>query len=276
MNMLSLAPLALGGLLTVYALDGIIRKGLLKEKAAVQYNQKSDARMGRILGRMDSVLSGYAPTFWAHGSYTQLGLLLLWKAVHNNTVRFKTHTVQCPDGGVVHIEEFVEPEGATELPVNAPIVLILHTIGGTAADESEFCKEAYARGMRAMVLARRGHAAPLVTAKFNFMGCTKDTTLMVQRVKQLYPESFIGMVGLSAGSGQCVSYIGQQGDTQPVQAAVSLCPAYDISKAFHKFQEQSPLLAKWLLQGLKKFFLRNNYTLMKATHEDSCKLDAAQ
>eukprot|EP01134_Creolimax_fragrantissima_P005848 CFRG5848T1 len=226
--------------------------------------------MQRILSHMQSTLGSYRPTFWAHGNYAQLGLLVLWGKIRG-AAEFKRHVINCEDGGEVAVEEYIPPHGSEELPQEAPVVLIMHTIAGKAQDESEFCKYAYSRGMRPIVLSRRGHFSPLVTPKFNFMGCTNDTTLMVKYVEKMYPDSFLGAVGFSAGSGQVVSYIGRQNDIGPVRAAVSLCPAYDMKDAFSNFDEKSPLLAKYLLMGLKKFFLHTNFDVLNQSlqYEDA-------
>ena len=39
-------------------------------------------------------------------------------------------------------------------------------------------------------------------------------------------------VGISAGSGLLVTYLGKEGEATPVRAAAALCPAYDITRAF--------------------------------------------
>lgn len=64
-------------------------------------------------------------------------------------------------------------------------------------------------------------------------------------------------------SGQLVSYLGYQAASIPVQAGVSLCPAYSIKSAFKNLQDHSPLLSKYLLKGLKRLFLQNNEHLLR-------------
>ena len=84
------------------------------------------------------------------------------------------------------------------------------------------------------------------------MGESSDTAAQVESVRKKFPDSsYLAMVGISAGSGLLVTYLGkvnlviicfsqsdlrsgfsQEGDRTPVQAAASLCPAYDITRAF--------------------------------------------
>eukprot|EP00808_Paulinella_micropora_P031750 g6532.t1 len=180
-----------------------------------------------------------------------------------------------------------------KLPPEAPLLLILHTITGRPWDEMELARYALRQGWRPMVLLRRGHhqEIPLLAGKFNVMGCTLDTAAMVKLCRDLYPSaSFIGAIGISAGSGALVSYISRQhiymqqhasrlcsddnkeieGKHVPhlepiheVQAAVSLCPAYDIEYAFGVFDQRSPWLARYLVKSLQNFFLHRNEDTLK-------------
>lgn len=74
---------------------------------------------------------------------------------------------------------------------------------------------------------------PLTSPGFNVVGDAADTAAMVARVRARHPAAaFLAMVGVSAGSGLLVTYLGRHHATTPVQAAVALCPAYDIERAF--------------------------------------------
>jgi predicted alpha/beta-fold hydrolase len=58
----------------------------------------------------------------------------------------------------------------------------------------------------------------------------------------------------------------QEGDRTPVQAAASLCPAYDISGAFSRLSEQQPTVDRHILGSMKRLFLRPNEALLSAAH----------
>ena len=66
------------------------------------------------------------------------------------------------------------------------------------------------------------------------MGDASDAVTMVQCVQDKFPTADITMVGISAGCGLLMSYLGSQ-DKCPIRAAVALCPAYDIQRAFRYF-----------------------------------------
>ena len=120
------------------------------------------------------------------------------------------------------------------LPIDAPVLGILHTITGGSHAHRGFMKYAANRGWRSCVLNRRGHSGMTlkIVPHFSVMGNVDDTVLMVDRMRKHYPNNFIGLAGISAGSGQVVSYIGREGDQVKVDAAASLCPAWDISVSF--------------------------------------------
>jgi len=68
------------------------------------------------------------------------------------------------------------------------------------------------------------------------------------------------MVGLSAGSGLLVRYLGKYAASTPVQAACSLCPAYDISCAFATIGNTrfGRVCESHILASMKDLFLHAN------------------
>ena len=89
------------------------------------------------------------------------------------------------------------------------------------------------RGWRSCVLNRRGHAGmDLTTPSFNIVGSPLDTKAQVELVRRRYPDSFLAMVGISAGCCPLMSYLGLEAANTPVSVAAALCPAYDIERAF--------------------------------------------
>ena len=50
----------------------------------------------------------------------------------------------------------------------------------------------------------------LTSPKFNLMGDAEDTRLMVDHVMETWPaSSYLAMVGISAGSGLLITYLGK-------------------------------------------------------------------
>ena len=92
---------------------------------------------------------------------------------------------------------------------------------------------ATSRGWRSCVFNRRGHPGLYLTSpSFNIVGDPRDTKAQVDQVRRRFPASFLAMVGISAGCGSLLSYLGSQATNTPVSVAAALCPAYDIERAF--------------------------------------------
>ena len=77
------------------------------------------------------------------------------------------------------------------------------------------------------------------------------------------------MVGLSAGSGLLVSYCGQKGANAQIDAAVALCPAYDIRESFKELGEESPAVEKAMLSELRRVFIKGNEEVLGAFDADA-------
>jgi len=204
----------------------------------------------------------YVPTFWAANTWPNVILLMIKqrfdRKFRNN---FKRDTLTMPDGGTVSVDWPLQDD---TLPDDAPIVIFLHTVTGSSSYTCHYTREAAARGWRSCVFNRRGHGGMRLTSpKFNLMGDAEDTVKMVDHVVSKYPRtSFIGMVGISAGSGLLITYLGKQGDKTPVQAACSLCPAWDVSQAFKNLRKYYPTVDDHLLESVNELFLKKNFKLL--------------
>ena len=66
-----------------------------------------------------------------------------------------------------------------------------------------------------------------------------DVERQLDSVRRAYPRaSFVGMIGISAGSGLLISYLGRAGASTPVGAACAICPAWDVGAAFEQARGQ--------------------------------------
>lgn len=162
-----------------------------------------------------------------------------------------------PDGGEVSVD-WADDDVTRTLPAHAPVLGILHTITGNSKACAGFMRFAASRGWRSCVLNRRGHSGmPLRVPKFCLLGNVDDTVAMVDRIRKEQPQSFIALAGISAGSGQVVSYIGREGRSVPIGAAASLCPSWDCTKSFEYLQQRYPAMDRLTTRKVQDFFLRS-------------------
>ena len=163
--------------------------------------------------------------------------------------------------------DWADDEVTRKLPKEAPIIGICHTITGSSKQHKGFMHYAAKRGWRSCVLNRRGHSGmPLRVPQFSIMGNVDDTVLQVENIRKRYPDNFIGLCGLSAGSASVVSYIGREGNRVSVNAASALCPAWDIRDAFTKLEKKYPFVDKRITKDIQDRFLkpsRNQEALSK-------------
>ena len=157
--------------------------------------------------------------------------------------------------GLVSIDWSDDKENQ-QLTPDSPILAILHTLTGDSEHYLGFMRYATSLGWRSCVLNRRGHSGmPLRTPNFCVIGNVDDTVAMVSRIRQLYPDNFLGLAGISAGSGQVVSFAGREGDRAGIDVLASLCPAWNLEDAFVKLHQSHPRLDAWLTRGLQDYFV---------------------
>jgi len=206
-------------------------------------------------------LPHYVPTFWAADQWANLALFIAKQVFDKSCLRqnkFSREIINLPDGGTVSID-FADDN---HLPQDSPFVIFLHTITGSAYETGHYMRYATRRGWKSCVFNRRGHAGVGLTSPcFNVLGDVRDTMAQVARIKEMFPTSYLAMVGVSAGSGLLFTYLGKVGTDTPIRAAAALCPAYDIRRAF-RLAENYPLADKHIVQSMKRLFINSNKEIL--------------
>ena len=228
------------------------------------------AEMIRLQPSLDR--STYTPTPWARSSKanfvlatTRSRLGALRRAVEPPL----TNRVSETGDADVHVEWAKDEVGAA-LPADAPIVVFLHTITGSAAQTRWLTSAASERGWRSCVFVRRGHGGRLSSPSFDLLGNADDVELQLAAVRRAYPRaSFLGMVGVSAGSSLLVTHLGRAGASTPVGAACAICPAWDTAYAFSQLGVTQPVAERAMVQSIKSRFVRRNARVLRAWDESA-------
>ncbi len=210
-----------------------------------------------IVDECPSLGGRYQPPRWARNAHAQIGLLLVREALAPKITWDETDVLLMDDGGTVSIEWF----GLHAASSDTPTLVVLPTITGSGESLRHFVQAmAAALGWPVAVCNRRGHAGlPLTAPLVNTMGHTGDLARQLDAIVATRPASPLYAVGLSAGSGLLVRYLGEQGANTPLRAAVAYCPAYDISVAFGRAHRVYDAL---LTRRLRDFFLRRNGSVL--------------
>jgi len=228
------------------------------------YWKKDDSPLSRRLAKMIDLAPSlqqptYAPTPWARASQANFVLATLRSRLGELRRKVEPPFIgrisTCADPDVT--VEWAKDYAALDLPANAPIVIFLHTITGTAAQTRWLMTYASSRGWRSCVFVRRGHGDKRLTSPtFNILGTIDDVEMQLD-------APFLGMIGVSAGSAQLISYLGKAGASTPVGAACAICPAWDVESAFGKMKETQPFAEQAMLRKIKSHFLRRNRRVLR-------------
>jgi len=209
----------------------------------------------------------YIPTFWSSNKWANLCLYFVKQLYDKSALqsnKYLRELVDLPDGGTVAID-YIDDKN---LKHDAPVVIFLHTITGSGLEVGHYMRYASRCGWHSCVFNRRGHAGVrLTSSKFNVVGDPADAVIMVDRVRDRYPNSYLAMVGISAGCGLLMSYLGSQHNT-PIKAAAALCPAYDIERAF-RLAINYPSMDQHILRSMKRLFLHKNKEILSSKCAES-------
>lgn len=146
-------------------------------------------------------------------------------------------------------------ENHVDLPVDAPIVIVMHGIGGNSEELNVqyLCKHLAEGGLRAVVYNRRGCAANLTLKQFKpyRYGCTADLNEVLAHINHSHPLATILAIGLSAGSNVLTRYLGETGNSSKIAGAISACNAFDLV-ACAELISKKPFYDSIMVGGLKR------------------------
>lgn len=209
-----------------------------------------------VLDGCPSLRDGFSPSLWVRNAHVQNALTvirgdaaraLVWDLEERQTMK---------DGGTVSIQW-----AGLEAPAGTPVLVLLHTITGSGDSLRRFVT-VMRRSLGWVVVAcnRRGHGGlPLTAPRINTMGSTEDLRRQLAAIESRRPGAPLYGVGVSAGSGLLVRYLGEERTSARFRAAVALCPAYDVSDAFRYAHRTYD---RYLTRKMVAFFLLRNRSVL--------------
>jgi predicted alpha/beta-fold hydrolase len=205
-----------------------------------------------VLERCPSLRGGFEPSFWVRNTHVQSVLTVVRGEGARPLAWDMDERLTMPDGGTVSIQWL--GLDATE---DTPVLVVLHTITGSGDGLRRFIADIRERlGWVVAACNRRGHAGLELTApRINTMGATDDLRCQLVAIESRRPAAALYGVGVSAGSGLLVRYLGEEGANAGFRAAVALCPAYDLRDAFRYAHRAYD---RYLTRKMIEFFLRRN------------------
>ncbi|MEQ3777860.1 YheT family hydrolase [Alcanivorax sp. IL3] len=249
---------------------------VLLASLAVAYYLKTAARKPQLvyrdtgfnrnmLARLPQLSQRFFPTPWLFNTHLQLIVLGLKKAFSPALDYSHTDILTMRDGGTTSLDWV-----GLDTPTDTPTLLVLHTITGSPKSMRELVRDLHQQtGWRVVVCTRRGHGdLPLTAPRINTMGDTDDLREQIAVIQQRYPQSPLYAVGISAGSGLLVRYLGEEGESAPFRGAMAYCPGYNIEVAFRRArQPYNRMMARKLA---RTFVTANAEAFRKLQSYDAC------
>ncbi|MCH2185432.1 alpha/beta fold hydrolase [Myxococcota bacterium] len=219
----------------------------------------------RILEACPTLRAGCRPPRWARNGHAQAALSLLLDDRAPNKVWDLDERLTMADGGTVSLQW----DGLNE-PQETPVLVVLHTLCGSGDGLRRFISSMRQKlGWVVVACNRRGHAdLPLTAHGINTMGFVRDLEEQLDHIAARRPSGPLYGVGISAGSGLLVRYLGEKREASRFEAGIAAGPAYDIPSGL---QHVHWGYDTYLTRKMIRFFLeRNRLTLGDHAGFDRC------
>ncbi len=212
---------------------------------------------GAVLERCPSLRGGFTPSVWVRNAHVQNLLTVLRGDRAAPAAWERDERLTMSDGGTVSIQWL-----GLDAPLRTPVLVVLHTITGSADDLRRFIVAVHRElGWVIAACNRRGHAdLPLTAPSINTMGSAGDLRAQLAAIEARRPGAELYGVGISAGSGLLMRYLGEEGERARLRAAVALCPAYDLRDAFRYAHRAYDV---YLTRKLVEFFVHRNREVLR-------------
>lgn len=242
-------------------------KPVSENHPSVSYD--NNASNQRLVESLRILSKPYRATPWLFNAHTQLIFYSLRKygfQRRNESASLYDYHEQLTmqDGGLTALYW-----SGYDLPETTPTIVLIHTISGSPDSMAELVRDLGLKtGWRIVLCLRRGHGQlPLLTPRFNMVGCTEDFRGQLAHIRERFPDSPLYAVGTSAGSGLLVRYLGEEGGDAPFKAAFAYCPGYDTGTCFDNVHPRySRIMAKKMV---RQFVCPNESVLSSLRTADS-------
>lgn len=192
------------------------------------------------------VKSAFQPAWWLPGPHLQT----LWPNLFRARLRLelRRERLELPDGDFLDLDWTVSPNG--------PLVLILHGLEGCSSSHyvAGILKALHAAGLRAVVMHFRGCSGePNRLDRSYHSGETGDLHSVVQHLREREPATALAAVGYSLGGNVLLKWLGEQGESAPVAAAVAVSVPFNLHQAAWRLERGfSRIYQSVLLQSLQR------------------------
>lgn len=188
---------------------------------------KDTERNRKLFEWLKPVLDGYSPTW-----YLPFAVMQIVRGVRNRgfLVKFEKQPVTLSDGGELLLEW--NPSRYSAMPAETPIVAFVLGAAGVSSDS--YCKiltrKVLEKGWRIVILNRVGfNFTHIKSHRFISKNEHQDFHEALLKIKEIFSQAPIYMMGVSAGANNTCRYLGNF-PSPPVEAAVSISNPFNIGR----------------------------------------------
>jgi predicted alpha/beta-fold hydrolase len=192
----------------------------------------------------------FIPAWWLKNAHAQT----VWATFFRRPPAFKQlwDRFELPDGDFIDL--VWDRDNATQS--GAPIVLILHGLGGNIASPYAMglMKTISKKGWRPALMHFRGSSGiHNRLARGYHSGETEDMAYIIERLQKANPGVPIAAIGISIGGNALLKWLGETGADNPLKCTVAVSVPFVLKLVAEKLQRGlSCMYQRHLLKGLKK------------------------
>ena len=202
-----------------------------------------------------SSVPDFKPAWWCRGQHAQTLLPYLFRFYPKPAYRRERLTLQDSD--------FLDLDFLDAKASQSPLVILLHGLEGSSASH-------YACG-----ISHALHKAGFGVVVMHFRGCsgeanrldrtyhsgeTGDIAEVVSVLQQRFPSRKIYAIGISLGGNVLLKWLGERGETSPLDAAVAVSVPFELSKAAQRLEQGFSRFYQQHLVTKLKYSLRRKYS----------------
>ena len=229
-------------LLSLLFISGTISLCAGNPKLIYQHNKENEL----VISNCKILTEKYKPCLFVSNAHAMLIIGAIVEGIYHNYFEYKRELFTLKDGGVVSIDWPTYRKDTTKLENSlitvkeysenereddTPIVICLHGLSGSSTVNymTHLTAKVLERGWKQACFNARGCGdTDLITPRGFNASYTDDIREVIQHIHNQYPRAPLFGVAFSLGANIFTKYLGEEGLSTPILAAVALCNPFNL------------------------------------------------
>ena len=227
-----------------------------KKRKIIRIYKKTE-RNKFIIDKISCVLSSYSPTFWLPTAESQI--IRGNSAKSSDLIKYELMTLESADGETLHMD--IYPRHFLDMDPKVPILAFV--LGACGSTKEFYCRKltqmTVDHGWRIAIINRRGFSEHGTTSRLLAVDDYKDVDTCLRKIKEIFGQASLYLIGVSAGANQTARYLGIYGHDTPVKAYMSISNPFNLCRISFtmKFNFWGNLFSRLMVHDFKKVLDRN-------------------